>query len=228
MTRITEQLARLQRRVKSAAESAGRDPESVRILAVSKKQPVGALQAAYGAGLRHFGENYVQEALDKISALDSAAIWHFIGPIQSNKTRQIAENFDWVHTVTSGRIAERLSNGRPPDRNDLQVCIQLQPHDAEDRNGVTEDRLADLAARIAAAPGLRLRGLMIMPLPGLAEMEIRREFARARRLLDELAGGGYAVDTLSMGMSADLEAAIMEGSTCIRIGTNLFGTRDYG
>ena len=184
--------------------------------------------AACAAGLRHFGENYLQEALDKIQAVDGDAVWHFIGPIQSNKTRSIAEHFDWVHTVTSSRIAERLSAQRPVDRPDLQVCIQLRPHGADERNGVTEDDLPDLAAVLAGAPKLRFRGLMTIPLPDCGAAATRSEFARARRLLEELGHAGYAVDTLSMGMSADLEAAIMEGSTCIRIGTDLFGSRDYG
>ncbi len=227
MTRITEQLARLQRRIKSAAESAGRDPNSVLILAVSKRQPIEALLAARDAGLQHFGENYLQEALKKIQTLDPATIWHFIGPIQSNKTRPIAENFDWVHTITSRRVAERLSAQRPADRAALQICIQLRPHGAEQRNGVSEEELPALAAAIAGAPKLQLRGLMIIPLPGEDAADPRSEFARAHRLLGELSGTGYAVDTLSMGMSADLEAAIMEGSTCIRVGTDLFGKRNY-
>ena len=228
MTQITEQLGRLQQRINSAAKAAGRDPNSVRILAVSKRQPIEALAAAHAAGLRHFGENYLQEALDKITVMDHDTVWHFIGPIQSNKTRSIAVHFDWVHTVTSPRIVERLSAQRPDDRAALQVCIQLQPQNADNRNGVTEDDLPGLAAMITAAPQLQLRGLMTIPLPDRGVAETRREFARARRLLDELGLAGYAVDTLSMGMSADLEAAIIEGSTCIRIGTDLFGSRDYG
>jgi len=228
VTQITEQLARLQRRVNSAARSAGRDPDSIRILAVSKKQPIAALKEAWAAGLRHFGENYLQEALDKIPAIDRDAVWHFIGPIQSNKTRPIAAHFDWVHTVTSRRIAERLSAQRPADRDDLQVCIQLRPSAATGRNGVAEDDVPALATVIAEAPKLRLRGLMIVPLPGGGPVNARREFARTRRVFEELRRTGYAVDTLSIGMSGDLEAAIMQGSTCIRIGTDLFGTRDYG
>jgi len=226
VTRITEQLVCLQRRIDSAAQSAGRDPKTVRILAVSKKQPIEALMAARAAGLRHFGENYLQEALDKIRAVDGDTVWHFIGPIQSNKTRPIAENFDWVHTVTSHRIAERLSAQRPVDHPDLHVCIQLRPHGTDERNGITEDDLPDLAAVIAGAPKLKFRGLMTIPLPDCGAAATRSEFARARRLLEELSLAGYAVDTLSMGMSADLEAAIMEGSTCIRIGTDLFGSRE--
>ncbi len=227
MTRITEQLARLQRRIESAADSAGRDPNSVRLVGVSKKQPVEALVAARAAGLRHFGENYLQEALLKIAAIDGDAVWHFIGPMQSNKTRLIAANFDWAHTVTNARIAARLSAQRASEQGDLQVCIQLCPLDAADRSGVTEDDLPALAAAIADLPKLRLRGLMMMPLPACEATDTRREFARARRLLDELGQAGHTVDTLSMGMSADLEAAIMEGSTCVRIGTDLFGIRDY-
>lgn len=214
--------------MKSAARSAGRDANSIRILAVGKKQPVAALLAARAAGLRHFGENYLQEALDKIPVLDRDTVWHFIGPVQSNKTRPIAAAFDWVHTVTSHRIAERLSAQRPGDRGALQVCIQLRPHGSEERNGVTEDELPDLAALIAEAPNLRLRGLMMIPLPDRGADAGNDEFARAHRLFDELSRAGYAVDTLSMGMSADLEAAIMAGSTCIRIGTDLFGSRNHG
>ena len=227
MTRITEQLAGLQRRIESAAQSAGRDPNAIRIVAVSKGQPIEAVIAARAAGLRHFGENYLQEALAKIPALDSEAVWHFIGPIQSNKTRPIAENFDWVHTVTSNRIVERLSAQRPPENEDLNICIQLRPQGADERNGVTRDELPELAAAIAAAPKLRLRGLMSMPLPDRGTAATRGEFARARGLFEELRRTGYDLDTLSMGMSADLAAAIMEGSTCIRIGTDLFGSRDY-
>jgi hypothetical protein len=225
VTRITEQLAGLQERIDSAAQSAGRDPNSVRILAVSKKQPVAAILAARKAGLRHFGENYLQEALAKIPAVDDEAVWHFIGPMQSNKTRSIAENFDWVHTVTSIRIAERLSAQRPVELPDLNICIQLQPPGAAERNGVTDNELPGLAAIIADAPRLRLRGLMSIPLPGDGEQATRNEFARTRRLFAALVDDGYRIDTLSMGMSADLEAAIMEGSTCIRIGTDLFGAR---
>ena len=227
MTQITKQLVRLHRRVESAAQSVDRDPDSTRILAVSKKQPIEALVAAYSAGLRDFAENYLQEALDKIPAFEPDAVWHFIGPVQSNKTRSIAANFDWVHTVSSQRIAMRLSAQRPVDRDDLQVCIQLRPSGAEERNGVTEEDLPDLAAAIMAAPKLCLRGLMIMPLPNNNEAVTHREFARAHRLYDELKCAGYAIDTLSMGMSADLEVAITQGSTCIRIGTDLFGSRDY-
>jgi PLP dependent protein len=223
--RITEQLDHLQRRIDFAAQSAGRNPDSVRIIAVSKKQPVEAILAARDAGLVHFGENYLQEALEKIPSVDADAVWHFIGPVQSNKTRPIAEHFDWVHTVTSQRIAERLSAQRPAELADLNVCIQLRPGGADQRNGVGEQDLPALVATLSDLPRLQLRGLMIMPLPNLGEAATRAEFERANALFEALRDSGTAVDTLSMGMSGDLEAAIMAGSTCIRIGTDLFGAR---
>jgi len=223
--RITEQLARLQERIRRAAELAGRNNDSVTILAVSKKQPPDAVQAALAAGLQDFGENYLQEALTKITEIDRLARWHFIGAIQSNKTRPIAENFTWVHTIDSRRIAERLSAQRPPDTGELQACIQIRPENADKRGGIPADQLFELADIMCELPHIRLRGLMIMPLPNQAMDDSRREFARTRKLLGELIQRGHDVDTLSMGMSADLEAAIMEGSTIVRIGTALFGPR---
>jgi PLP dependent protein len=225
VTRITEQLDHLHRRVNSAARSADRDPDAIRILAVSKKQPIKALLEAHAAGLRDFGENYLHEALDKMAALDAEIVWHFIGPVQSNKTRLIAENFDWVHTVSSHRVARRLSAQRPAGRTELQICIQLRPRGAEDRHGMNEDEIPSLAATITELPNLRLRGLMVIPLPDHQTADEYNEFYRTRRVFDDLNQSGYGVDTLSMGMSGDLEAAIMAGSTCVRIGTDLFGTR---
>lgn len=225
MTRITEQLAGLQERIRHAADLAGRNNDSVTILAVSKRQPIDSIRAAMAAGLRNFGENYLQEALQKIVETDPAVCWHFIGAIQSNKTRAIAENFTWVHTIGNRRIAERLSAQRPADAGELQACIQIQPANADYRGGIPADKLIELADVIGELPRVRLRGLMIMPLPNQAMVEIRREFARTRELLGDLRQRGHDVDTLSMGMSADLEAAIMEGSTIVRIGTDLFGPR---
>ena len=225
MTRITEQLAGLQERIRSAAELAGRNNDSVTILAVSKKQPPDSIRAALMAGLQDFGENYLQEALTKIPEIDRLARWHFIGAIQSNKTRPIAENFTWVHTIDSPRIAERLSAQRPHGTGDLQACIQIRPANADERGGIPADQLFELADMMSELPRVRLRGLMMMPLPNQAMIDIRREFARTRELLGELIQRGHDVDTLSMGMSADLEAAIMEGSTIVRIGTDLFGPR---
>lgn len=225
MTRITEQLAGLQERIRGAADMAGRNNDSVTILAVSKKQPVDSIRSAMAAGLQDFGENYLQEALAKIDEVGSAVRWHFIGTVQSNKTRAIAENFAWVHTIGHRRIAERLSAQRPMDADELQACIQIQPANADERGGIQEDRLFELADVIRELPRIRLRGLMIMPMPNQTMIETRREFARTRELLGDLIQRGHDVDTLSMGMSADLEAAIMEGSTIVRIGTDLFGPR---
>ena len=226
MTRITEQLADLKGRIRSAAKRAGRDSGSVRILAVSKRQPPNVLQEAQAAGLRHFGESYVQEALTKIAEAEGNPIWHFIGKVQSNKTRPIAEHFAWVHTVSDRRIAERLSRHRPLESGELQVCVQVSPLDAGDRGGIAAAQVPELADIVRDLPRIRLRGLMMMPRPGQLEEITRQEYARTRELLDELRQRGHKVDTLSMGMSIDLEAAIMEGSTLLRIGTALFGARD--
>jgi pyridoxal phosphate enzyme (YggS family) len=223
--RITEQLAHLQERIQRAAALAGRKNDSVTILAVSKKQSTDAIREALAASLLDFGENYLQEALPKIAEINLPARWHFIGTIQSNKTRSIAENFDWVHTVDSRRIAERLSMQRPQSAGDLQTCIQICPQNAEKRGGIPAEQLFELADIMRKLPRIRLRGLMSMPLPKQSMVESRREFARTRELLGELLQRGHDVDTLSMGMSADLEAAIMEGSTIVRIGTDLFGPR---
>lgn len=225
MTRITEQLAGLQARIRSAAALAGRNNDCVTILAVSKKQPAEVIREARSAGLKDFGENYVQEALQKIAGIGRDVCWHFIGSIQSNKTRPIAENFTWVHTVDSRRIAERLSAHRPPHIGELQACIQVRPSNADGRAGIPADQVFDLADVMQELPHLRLRGLMMMPLPDQTVDESRQQFAGTRELLGELVQRGHDVDTLSMGMSADLEAAIMEGSTIVRIGTDLFGPR---
>jgi pyridoxal phosphate enzyme (YggS family) len=225
VTRITEQLAGLQARIRNAAELAGRNNDSVTILAVSKKQPLNAIREALAAGLQDFGENYLQEAVAKMAKIGPEARWHFIGPIQSNKARPIAENFAWVHTVDSRRIAERLSAHRPPDHGELQACIQIRPTNAGNRAGIAADEVFELAKLMQDLPRIRLRGLMMMPLPDQATADSRREFARTRELLGELVQRGHDVDTLSMGMSADLEVAIMEGSTIVRIGTDLFGPR---
>lgn len=227
VTRITEQIARLRERIENAADRAGRDAQTIRIVAVSKKQPVVAIRAAQAAGLTRFGENYVQEALPKIAAVDPPAEWHFIGALQSNKAGDIAAGFDWVHTVAGARAARRLSARRAPDAGDLQACIQLRPEGAPGRAGVAASEVPALAQLLVELPQIRLRGLMMMPLPGQSDEALRREFARARGLLESLKSAGYCADTLSMGMSADLEAAIMEGSTMVRVGTDIFGPRPY-
>lgn len=226
MTGITEQLARLLTRIEAAAGACGRRAADIRILAVSKKHSATRVREALSAGLLDFGENYLQEALEKIPQVPPEARWHFVGSIQSNKTRAIAEHFDWVQTISSRRIAERLSRQRPEGTADLQVLIQIRPSGAPERAGIEQSHVAELAEAIEALPRLRLRGLMIMPLAELDEAELRAEFARAHRLCSELRHRGHELDTLSMGMSGDLEAAIMEGSTMVRVGTALFGPRE--
>jgi len=233
VTRITEHITRLQERVETAADRAGRDSQAITIVAVSKKHPVSAMREAFSAGLTHFGENYVQEAVPKIAEFDAPVEWHFIGKAQSNKAGVIAGAFDWIHTVTSERVARRLSAHRPDDHDDLQICIQLAPggagdrpgESADNRGGIASSALPALAEMIEELPRLRLRGLMMMPLPGLAPAALGREFARARARFDDLNRVGHELDTLSMGMSGDLETAIMEGSTLIRVGTDIFGPR---
>ncbi len=203
-----------------------RDAATVGLLAVSKTQPAAAIREAFAAGLRDFGENYLQEALDKQVELDDLPlIWHFIGPIQSNKTKAIAEHFDWVHSVDRLKIAQRLSDQRPATLPPLNICLQVNVSGEASKSGCTPQELGPLAEAVAAMPQLRLRGLMCIPAPTEDPAEQRAAFARLRLLRDELA---LDLDTLSMGMSQDLEAAIAEGATWVRIGTALFGARDYG
>ena len=227
MTRITEQLARLRARIDAAARSAGRDPAEIRILAVSKRQPPALVQAAIEAGVTNLGENYLQDALARIEACGPGPVWHFIGRLQSNKSRSVAEHFNWVETLDNQRLADRLSSQRPADQAPLQVLIQVAPRGGSGRGGVPPEDVEALAAHVAQLPRLKLRGLMIMPMPDLADAELRREFAAGRELLAKLRAAGHPdLDTLSMGMSQDLEAAVAEGSTQLRIGTDLFGPRD--
>ncbi len=203
-----------------------RDPASVGLLAVSKTQPAAAIRDAFAAGLRDFGENYLQEALDKQAELDDLPLtWHFIGPIQSNKTKAIAEHFDWVHSVDRLKIAQRLSDQRPATLPPLNVCLQVNVSGEASKSGCAPQEVQQLARAITALPRLRLRGLMCIPAPSEDPAEQRAAFARLRQLRDELA---LDLDTLSMGMSQDLEAAIAEGATWVRIGTALFGARDHG
>jgi len=223
VTGITEQLANLRAEICSAAKAAGRDPGEVKILAVSKRHDVARIRAAIEAGLTDFGENYLQEALEKTDRV-TGVNWHFIGQVQSNKTRAIAEHFDWVQTVASRRIAERLSAQRPAGAETLNVCIQLQPVGGE-RGGVAEEQLDPLAERIAELPALLLRGLMIMPLPDRNPTQLHAEFAAGRDHFERLRQAGHELDTLSMGMSDDLATAVAQGSTMLRIGTRLFGPR---
>ena len=203
-----------------------RDPATVGLLAVSKTQPAAAIREAAAAGIRDFGENYLQEALDKQAELDDLPLtWHFIGPIQSNKTKAIAEHFGWVHSVDRLKIAQRLSDQRPAALPPLNICLQVNVSGEASKSGCAPQEVQQLARAITALPRLRLRGLMCIPAPSEDPAEQRAAFARLRQLRDELA---LDLDTLSMGMSQDLEAAIAEGATWVRIGTALFGARDYG
>ena len=226
VTVITEHKARIEARIEAAALSAGRDPATVRILGVSKRQPRERVLAALAAGITDLGENYVQDAIGKITEFGPGPVWHFIGHVQSNKTRVIAEHFDWVQTIASTRIARRLSDQRPHHADELQVCIQVAPQGDPGRGGALPADIPALAAAIEELPRLRLRGLMVMPLGGLTEAQLADEFRAGRALFDDLRNSGHAIDTLSMGMSADLETAVAEGSTMVRIGTDLFGPRE--
>ena len=213
-------------RIENAALRAGRDPASVRLLAVSKQQPVESIAAAADAGQSEFGENYVHEATPKIEALrDRALTWHFIGQLQSNKTRAVAENFQWVHTVDRERIARRLDAQRPHYAGPLDVLLQVRLADEPGKGGASPEELPGLAEAVSRLPRLRLRGLMCIPPPATDESTQRAPFRRLRGILDDLNARGRSLDTLSMGMSDDLEAAIMEGATIVRIGTALFGPR---
>ena len=226
MIRVTENLRKIRELLADAAAQAGRDPAAVRLLAVSKKQPVSAVVEAADAGQKDFGENFVQEALAKIGAVGRDGLtWHFIGHLQSNKTRAVAEHFDWVHTVDTLKTAERLSRQRPAELDSLNVCLQVNIDEEPGKSGVSPAALHDLARRIAELPRLDLRGLMCLPAVRSNLEEQRKPFARLRQLAESLAAVGIVTDTLSMGMSGDFRAAILEGTTIVRIGTALFGDR---
>lgn len=232
MSGIAGNLECVRARLANAVVAAGRKPESVRLVAVSKTRPPEDVAAAVVVGQRDFGENYLQEALPKISALEKGRsssatppIWHFIGPIQSNKTRDIAAHFDWVHSVDRPKIARRLSTQRPEALGPLNVCLQVNIDGEASKSGAPPESVADLAREISALPRLRLRGLMAIPAPAADRAAQRRPFAALRRLRDELNATGLSLDTLSMGMSGDLEAAIAEGATIVRVGTAIFGAR---
>jgi PLP dependent protein len=213
-------------RILSAAIAAGRDPDGVTLVAVTKAKTAESMRLAATAGVTNFGENYLQEALPKMQELgDLPLIWHFIGGIQSNKTRDIAERFDWVHSVDRINVAQRLSAQRPFHANALNVCLQVELVPEPNKNGVDPAGLHDLAHAVAQLPRLRLRGLMCVPPPQPDVVSERAVFARLRGLLEGLNAGGLKLDTLSMGMSGDFESAIAEGATLVRIGTAIFGTR---
>jgi len=226
MTTIAERLQAVRTTISEAAEKAGRKPAAVSLIAVSKAQPASALQAAYDAGQRAFGENYLQEALQKQHTLAGLDIhWHFIGPIQSNKTQQIAQHFAWVHGVDRIKIAERLHNARPGNLPPLQVCIQVNVSGEDSKAGVEPNETLPLAQAIHDLPRLKLRGLMTIPAPTDSIELQRKQFRILAQLRDQLVHQGYALDTLSMGMSHDYVTAIEEGATMVRIGTAIFGAR---
>ena len=226
MTAILSNLQAVHAAIDQAALLSQRDAAQITLLAVSKTVPASVIRAAYSAGQRAFGENFVQEALDKMRDLHDLPLqWHFIGPIQSNKTRAIAENFSWVHSVDRLKIAQRLSEQRPDNLPPLNVCVQINVSGESTKGGVTADEAEALAHAIAVLPRLKLRGLMAIPAPAAGLPEQCAPFAQMRELLKRLNTAGLNLDTLSMGMSHDLTAAIMEGATIVRVGTAIFGSR---
>jgi pyridoxal phosphate enzyme (YggS family) len=234
MSRIDQNLQAVIATIVAAEREAGRPEGAVQLLAVSKTFGPEAVLQAVQAGQRAFGENYLQEGLDKIRALaaatptpDQVLEWHFIGPIQSNKTRPIAEHFDWVHTVEREKIATRLSEQRPAGLAPLNICLQVNISGEASKSGAAPDEVAALARAVAGLPRLRLRGLMAIPEPEDDVEQQRAAFRRVRELYELLRGEGLALDTLSMGMSGDMRAAVLEGATIVRVGSAIFGARDY-
>jgi hypothetical protein len=226
MATISDNLQAVKARIAAAARAAGRNPDDIKLVAVSKAFGAAAIRAAAGAGQRAFGESYVRESLPKLVELAAIDIeWHFVGPLQSNKTRPVAENFAWVHSVDRYRIAQRLSEQRPHGAADLQVCLQVNVSGEQTKSGIAPAAAAALARELSQLPRLRLRGLMAIPEPTADVMLQRRRFAELRLLKEALGAEGLELDTLSMGMSDDLEAAIMEGATIVRVGTAIFGER---
>jgi pyridoxal phosphate enzyme (YggS family) len=223
---LTDNIAKVRSRVRESAEKCQRQESAILLLAVSKTRTAEDIRAAAGCGLRHFGENYLQEALDKIARLqDLDLVWHFIGPIQSNKTRPIATHFDWVHSVDRAKIARRLNDQRPDGLAPLNICLQVNISGEDSKSGIKPAELPAMVQALAQLPRLRLRGLMAIP---AATDDVARQhanFSQLRELLDEVRDIAAEADTLSMGMSADMEAAIAEGATIVRIGTDIFGPR---
>lgn len=232
MESIASRLKAVTDQINSAILASGRAPGSVDLLAVSKTFGPDAVLEAVRVGHRTFGENYVQEALDKITALQALApdvvlSWHFIGPLQSNKTKPVAEHFDWVHTVDREKIARRLSEQRPAGMSPVNICLQINVSGEESKSGIVPDEALSLAQVVSTLPGLRLRGLMAIPAPTEEVAEQHAAFARLRQLRDNIVAAGIPLDTLSMGMSSDLVPAITEGATIVRVGSAIFGQRHY-
>lgn len=231
MTNIANNLEIVRSQINIACQNAQRSTEAVTLLAVSKTRPADKLRAAYAQGQRDFGENYLQESLEKIEQLQDLAIcWHFIGPIQSNKTRPMAESFNWVHSVDRLKVAQRLSAQRPEQLPPLNICLQINISAEDSKSGILPERLPELASQVLQLPNIRLRGLMAIPASSEDPEQQRRPFARLRELLQQLQlnhPDHPELDTLSMGMSGDIDAAIAEGASIVRIGTAIFGARDY-
>jgi pyridoxal phosphate enzyme (YggS family) len=232
MSTIAANLQAVEATISAAAQAANRPVSSVQLLAVSKTFPMEAVLEAVAAGQRAFGENYLQEGVEKIAAVaraqpDAGLEWHFIGPIQSNKTRPIATHFAWVHTVERLKIAQRLSEQRPPELGPLNICLQVNISGEATKSGATATELPELARQVAALPNLRLRGLMAIPEPQTDPALQRAAFARLRQLADGLRADGLKIDMLSMGMSGDMASAILEGATIVRVGSAIFGSRHY-
>ncbi len=228
MSAIATNLQAVQMRIADAAKAAGRRPESILLLAVSKTWPLSHVLDAAAAGQRAFGENYVQEGAEKAGATQQLGLdWHFIGPLQSNKTRLVAEHFAWVHSIDRLKIAERLASQRPADLPPLQVCIQINVSGEASKSGCAPEEALALCQAVSRLPGLRLRGLMAIPEPTDDVAAQRAPFRQLREIYEHIRAAGMPLDTLSMGMSHDLEAAIAEGATIVRIGTAIFGERNY-
>lgn len=223
---LCESLRTIGKRIKTAESTYQRSPGSVQLLAVSKRHPATAILDALHCGQLAFGENYAQEMHEKATQIDNPAIeWHYIGPIQSNKTRLIAQTAHWIHSIDRFKIARRLSDQKPAEKPAINVCLQLNVSHEESKSGIQVSQLPELAEQVARLPGLRLRGLMAIPAATADFEQQRRSFAKVRKALEALNKQGYNLDTLSMGMSADMEAAIAEGATIVRIGTAIFGQR---
>lgn len=229
MKPIKDNLTEIRERITAAAQKCGRDPDTVTLLAVSKTKPVSALEEAIAAGQTRFGENYVQEGVEKIQyfSVNQNLEWHFIGPLQSNKSRLVAEHFDWCHTIDRLKIAQRLSDQRPADKAPLNVLIQINISDENSKSGITLAELPALAEQVAALPNVCLRGLMAIPAPETDPERQSAVFRQMEAAFRELQGNYPQADTLSMGMTDDMDAAITCGSTMVRIGTAIFGARNY-
>ena len=232
MTDIFKQITKVQQKIAHAAQQAQRNSEQIQLLAVSKTKPVSLIKQAYQAGLRHFGENYVQESIEKIKQIKDdndfkePVYWYFIGPLQSNKTRLVAENFDWVQSVDRFKIAQRLNDQRPPELPELNICLQVNISEEESKSGTTLSQVIELASQVNDLPRLKLRGIMAIPEKTENIERLEKQFQALHNIYLTLQKQYPQIDTLSMGMSGDLESAICCGSTMVRIGTDIFGTRN--